>query len=194
MAYFARVTKRTPTTPAVGSVLPDVSKQEDTDQKSSNVVIMGRKTWESIPPKFRPLKDRTNLVVSTKSRAELGNVPDTVVVGSSIADCLNDLEHRVKHGQAPPIGKAFVIGGSSIYEAALKMPQTKSILLTRIQRDYECDTHFPEDIDKPESGWQRKTREELSDFVGEEVSPEPLSDGSEDDPVSFEFRLYERQS
>merc|ERR1712070_941427 len=50
MAYFARVTKRTPTTPAAGSVLPDVSKQEDTDQKSSNVVIMGRKTWEASRP------------------------------------------------------------------------------------------------------------------------------------------------
>ncbi|KAI7646585.1 putative phospholipid-transporting [Hortaea werneckii] len=155
---------------------------------------MGRKTWESIPPKFRPLKDRTNLVVSTKSRAELGNVPDTVVVGSSITDCLNDLERRVRQGQALPVGKAFIIGGSSIYEAALKMPQTKSILLTRIQRDYECDTHFPEDIDKPESGWQRKALEELRDFVGEDVSAEPLTDGSEDDQVSFEFRLYERQA
>ncbi|KAI6911307.1 putative phospholipid-transporting, partial [Hortaea werneckii] len=194
MAYFARVTKRTPTTPAAGSILPYVSKQEDTDKKCSNVVIMGRKTWESIPPKFRPLKDRTNLVVSTKSRAELGNVPDTVVVGSSITDCLIDLERRVKQGQAPPIGKAFIIGGSSIYEAALKMPQTKSILLTRIRRDYECDTHFPEDIDKPESGWQRKTLKELRDFVGEDVSAEPLTDGSEDDQVSFEFRLYERQA
>ncbi|RMY04648.1 hypothetical protein D0867_10285 [Hortaea werneckii] len=194
MAYFARVTKRTPTTPAAGSILPDASKQEDTDKKCSNVVIMGRKTWESIPPKFRPLKDRTNLVVSTKSRAELGNVPDTVVVGSSITDCLNDLERRVRQGQALPVGKAFIIGGSSIYEAALKMPQTKSILLTRIQRDYECDTHFPEDIDKPESGWQRKALEELRDFVGEDVSAEPLTDGSEDDQVSFEFRLYERQA
>ncbi|KAI7713286.1 putative phospholipid-transporting, partial [Hortaea werneckii] len=194
MAYFARVTKRTPMTPAAGSILPNISKQEDPDKKCSNVVIMGRKTWESIPPKFRPLKDRTNLVVSTKSRAELGNVPDTVVVGSSITDCLNDLERRVRQGQAPPVGKAFIIGGSSIYEAALKMPQTKSILLTRIQRDYECDTHFPEDIDKPESGWQRKALEELRDFVGEDVSAEPLTDGSEDDQVSFEFRLYERQA
>lgn len=48
MAYFARVTTAAP-------------------EGSANAVIMGRNTWESIPPKFRPLKQRKNIVISSNA-------------------------------------------------------------------------------------------------------------------------------
>jgi dihydrofolate reductase len=58
MAYFARVTK--------SSGIPS------SDSNSSmNAVVMGRKSWESIPPKFRPLKDRINVVISTQKELKL---------------------------------------------------------------------------------------------------------------------------
>jgi dihydrofolate reductase len=52
MAYFARVTTHAP-------------------EGEANAVIMGRNTWESIPPKFRPLRRRTNVVVSRNASYEL---------------------------------------------------------------------------------------------------------------------------
>lgn len=52
MAYFARVTSNTP-------------------EGTKNAVVMGRKTWESIPPKFRPLRDRVNVVISRNQEYQL---------------------------------------------------------------------------------------------------------------------------
>ena len=57
MAYFARVTRRAPA-------------------QQVNAVVMGRRTWESIPPKFRPLKGRRNVVVS-RNPDKLGLRPAT---------------------------------------------------------------------------------------------------------------------
>ncbi|TKA29832.1 hypothetical protein B0A50_03196 [Salinomyces thailandicus] len=195
MAYFARVTKRLPTPTSTGSTSPinnNASRQTSMAGARKNVVIMGRKTWESIPTKFRPLKDRTNVVLSTKSRTELGSVPDDVVVASNILHGLESLEQRVRNGEAAPVGRAFVIGGSSIYQAAMELEQTKAVLLTRIAKDYECDTFFPGELGESSAGWQRKSREDLQAFVGEEISEHAMTDGSDGELVSFEFQLYER--
>ncbi|KAG8731642.1 dihydrofolate reductase, partial [Ceratobasidium sp. 428] len=58
MAYFARVTRTT----GIPSPNPD---------GSMNAVIMGRKSWESIPPRFRPLKDRLNIMISSQNELKL---------------------------------------------------------------------------------------------------------------------------
>ncbi|TKA57263.1 hypothetical protein B0A55_11858 [Friedmanniomyces simplex] len=192
MAYFARVTKRVPMPANTGSAQSDAWKQANLGGTRRNAVIMGRKTWESIPLKFRPLKDRTNIVISTQDRTMLGGLPEEVVVARDIMAGLEELERRVRDGCALPIGRAFIIGGSGIYKAAMDMPQTKSILLTRIHKDYECDAFFSEDLDSSRAGWQRRTREELQDYIAEDVQEEPLTDGNEADQVSFQFQLYQR--
>ena len=192
IGYFARVTKRVPMPINTGSVQSDAWKRANLEGARRNVVIMGRKTWESIPPKLRPLKDRTNIVISTKDRTQLSGLPDDVVVASDIQSGLGSLEQSVRNGQALPVGRTFIIGGSSIYKAAMDLPQTKSVLLTRIHKDFECDTFFPEDLDDASTGWHRQSREELQAFVDEEVPAEPLTDGGEGHEVSFEYRLYQR--
>ncbi|KAK3065802.1 hypothetical protein LTR53_018021, partial [Teratosphaeriaceae sp. CCFEE 6253] len=192
MAYFARVTKRVPMPTGTGSVQSDAWKQANLEGTRRNVVIMGRKTWDSIPVKFRPLKDRTNIVISTQDRAKLGDPPDTVLVAGDIMAGLEQLEQCVRDGHALPVGRTFVIGGSSIYRAAMDLPQANSVLLTRIHRDYECDTLFPEDLDDVRTGWQRQSQDELQAFVGEEMPAQPIVDGSHGDEVSFEYRLYQR--
>lgn len=59
MAYFRKVTSYVP--------------EDEKHQRTRNAVIMGRKTWASIPPKFRPLGDRINIVISrTQSAEDLG--------------------------------------------------------------------------------------------------------------------------
>ena len=93
-------------------------------------VIMGRKTWDSIPEKFRPLPGRLNIVVTRNADLKLDG-----------ATVFNHVDEAIDFAleQDPD---SFVIGGSSIYEAAL--PKAGQIYLTIIKGSYEGDTHFPE--------------------------------------------------
>lgn len=192
MGYFARVTKRVPLPKNTGSVQSDALKESILSGTRRNAVIMGRKTWESIPPNHRPLKDRTNIVISTQGRAQLQDIPDDVVVASDIPSALGTLEDMVREGKSLPVGRAFIIGGSSIYKTAMDLPQTNRILLTRISKNYDCDTHFPESLDATRSPWQRKSHTELRDFVGEKVEEGPIAQHAGDEEFSLEFQLFER--
>ena len=192
MAYFARVTKRVPLPVNTRSVQADGSNGPSNDTTQRNVVIMGRKTWDSIPPKFRPLKDRTNIVISSQDRTTLGAIPEDVVVASDILSGLQALEQGIEHGNSPAVGRAFVIGGASIYEAALQLSQTKSVLLTRIHKDYDCDTFFSDGFGSSSSGWKRSNHATLKSFVGEDVPEEPLTEGKDGEETSYDFQLYER--
>ena len=87
------------------------------------------------------------------------------------------------------VGKVFVIGGAEIYKAALEDIHTKRILLTRILTDFECDAVFPVILsDNGEGEWKKKSKEELDQCVGEEVS-----DGVQtENGVEYVFEMYER--
>lgn len=189
MAYFRRVTKGLSSSTA------------------RNAVIMGRKTWDSIPAKFRPLEGRTNVVVSRSGKIqgmENGKEQDgDVIVAKSLehaVEILGGCDKSVTAGtkseaadseSLPPLGKVFVIGGSTVYASALKMPQTKRVLLTKIYKDYECDTFFPVDLEGEQGrkeGWVRKTWEDLEKSVEVDVKEEKVKEGD----VEFEFCLLER--
>ncbi|KAK3357568.1 dihydrofolate reductase-like domain-containing protein [Lasiosphaeria hispida] len=178
MAYFARITKRSPQPPAL------------------NAVIMGRKTWDSIPPRFRPLKGRLNVVISRSTTSSLVAVqrPDDKepVVAGSLEQALEYLE-RVREAGAITtggLGKVFVIGGAQIYGAVLALRETRRILLTRITSDFECDTFFPLKLSEGEGegGWRRSSHEELDAWVGETV-PEGVQ---VEVGTGYEFQMWER--
>ncbi|KAF2206861.1 hypothetical protein CERZMDRAFT_52255 [Cercospora zeae-maydis SCOH1-5] len=195
MAYFARVTKRVPMPNDTGSLQSDMLKQTVLSGTRQNLVIMGRKTWDSIPPKFRPLKDRTHIVISSQDRSSLQPIPDDVVVASDILSGLQMLEESIKAGKSLPVGRAFVIGGSSIYEAALELPQLQRVLLTRIDKDYDCDTFFPVELGEGQESsgpWRCAPHEALRDFVQEEVEENPVQQEVEDGVISLHFQLFER--
>ncbi len=92
-------------------------------------VIMGRKTWDSLPAKFRPLPGRRNVVLT---RDPLWHAPGAERAGSleAAAALLEDV----------PV--AYVIGGAEIYSQAL--PLADELVLTEIDRDFEGDTRFPD--------------------------------------------------
>jgi len=91
-------------------------------------VIMGRKTWESLPPKFRPLPGRLNIVVTR----------DTAFVaeGAAIAHSL-----EAARTLCPSGNDAWVIGGAQIYAQAL--PLASTVVVTEIDHDFEGDAFAP---------------------------------------------------
>ena len=91
-------------------------------------VVMGRRTWDSLPDRFRPLPDRRNLVVTRN--------PDWRAEGAERAGSLDDALALV--GDSPQV---FVIGGAEIYAAAL--PLADELLLTEIDADTVGDVTFP---------------------------------------------------
>ncbi|MGB4466571.1 MAG: dihydrofolate reductase [Azovibrio sp.] len=91
-------------------------------------VIMGRKTWESLPDAFRPLPERLNIVLSRQAhyQADGAQVADSLAAALELA------------GQHP---EAFVIGGEQLYVQAL--PQADRLLLTEVEIEVEGDAWFP---------------------------------------------------
>src|SRR3989338_10163823 len=98
------------------------------------IVIMGRKTWESLPENFRPLKERLNIVVSRTEQA----LPEGVLLAHSLEEALTLAETHA------PEQKAFVIGGATLYAEAIRHLACKELLLTHIQGKFDCDTFFPD--------------------------------------------------
>lgn len=93
----------------------------------SNPVVMGKNTWYSIPEKFRPLKGRENIIISST----LPNQPSAVVVPS--LDVLLDY--------ASHFDQVSVIGGPRLYEATL--PFSDRLEITRLDESFAGDVYFP---------------------------------------------------
>jgi dihydrofolate reductase len=91
-------------------------------------VIMGRKTWDSLPARFRPLPGRRNIVLTRDAAWHAVGAE----AASSIAEAL-----ALTEGSA----KAFVIGGAQAY--ALALPLADELVLTEIDADLHGDTFFP---------------------------------------------------
>lgn len=105
-------------------------------ENHQNAVIMGRKTWESIPEKFRPLPDRTNVVLS-KNKDAL-SLPSSVLVASSLDDALSQLS------AVQNLDKIFIIGGAALYQEAVKSELCNTVHLTEVYGNItEFDAFFP---------------------------------------------------
>lgn len=98
-----------------------------------NAVIMGRKTWESLPKKFRPLPGRLNLVLSKNEKIDL---PSGVLYSESLQSALNRLS-------SSDIEEVFVIGGGQIFIQAVEHPLCQKLYITHVQGDFNCDVFFP---------------------------------------------------
>jgi len=100
------------------------------DNKRINTVIMGRKTWESLPN--GPLTGRINIVISNTLKNEKVN-------GALVMKSLSEAHARLKDNQF--IGTIFVIGGEKLYNEAIKDYHYTKIYLTNIYKNYDCDTY-----------------------------------------------------
>ncbi|MBK1685616.1 dihydrofolate reductase [Rhodoferax fermentans] len=91
-------------------------------------VIMGRKTWDSLPPKFRPLPGRLNVVVTRQT--------DWQAEGALVAHSI-----RQACDLCPPDSTAWVIGGAEVYAQAL--PLATQAVVTEIDAAFEGDAFAP---------------------------------------------------
>lgn len=110
--------------------LPDDMKYFMQTTKGHHVV-MGRKNYESIPEKFRPLPNRTNIVVT---RQEKFRAPGCIVV--------HDLERALAIGESNAEPELYIIGGAEIYRQGLAL--TNRMYLTEIHARIDGDVFFPE--------------------------------------------------
>lgn len=117
---------------------------------AGHIVIMGRKTWESLPPRFRPLPGRRNIVISHQA--------DYAAPGAEVADSLKNalkLASTATKGSAEPTKGsaelttgddlntfAYIIGGEQIYTQAMDLADRLEI--TEVNLEPEGDAWFPE--------------------------------------------------
>jgi len=101
----------------------------------NTAVVMGRKTWDSIPSKFRPLPDRLNMVM-TRGKNLVGNSGEYVHCRTVKSVALNCMKRE--------IDDLFVIGGEEIYKLFMKYASVDYIYLTQIKGIFKCDKWFPE--------------------------------------------------
>lgn len=112
---------------------------------TGGVVLMGRRTWESLPPRFRPLPDRRNLVLTRD--------PGWSAAG---AEVVHDLAGALAAAGEAPL---WVIGGGEVYRLA--QPHAGRAEVTEIDADPDGDTHAPvlgadwvADGGDPGEGWR----------------------------------------
>lgn len=98
------------------------------DPEKRNLVIMGRKTWESIPEKYRPLPARDNIVLTTNKSYQ--------AEGAEISD---SLDHAL-NSASEHIENIFIIGGAEVFRRAIDDLALTGIYLTKIHHQYDCDT------------------------------------------------------
>lgn len=121
--------------------LPDDMKYFMNTTKD-HFIVLGRKNYESLPPKFRPLPNRTNVVITRQPAFQLDNAFVVHSLDEALALCKKENQEKI-----------FIIGGGQIYEQAL--PQTDTLYITEIHQAFDGDTFFP-DYDKNE--WKEVSR------------------------------------
>lgn len=109
------------------------------DTVKKNAVIMGRKTWESIPLEHRPLPGRLNVVLTRSGSFDIATAENVVICGSMASA----LELLAASPYCLSIEKVFVIGGGQILREALNAPGCDAIHITEIETSFECDTFIP---------------------------------------------------
>ena len=127
-------------------------------------VIMGRKNWDSIPLKYRPLPGRPNVVVTRKKDLRI----DEAEVVSSIED---GIELARENGEE----EVFVIGGGQIYSLALEKGLIDKMYITYVDANFDADTFFPE-VDLKQ--WN--------------LTEEHFEVADEKNPFNFTIRTYEK--
>ena len=97
------------------------------------IVVMGRKNYDSIPAKYRPLPKRENVILTRNKNYKA----EGCLVFHSMQDCMNAYKNETER-------TVFIIGGGEIYKIALEEDYVDEMYITHVNENYGPDTFFPE--------------------------------------------------
>lgn len=103
------------------------------DTTQGQIVVMGRKNYDSIPEKYRPLPNRLNVVLTRNNDF---NAPDCLVF-HSLEDCMSYFKDEKER-------TLFIIGGGEIYRMAIESNIVDEMYITHVHHSYDAETFFPE--------------------------------------------------
>jgi dihydrofolate reductase len=135
--------------------LPEDMKhfKETTEGKS---VVMGRKTWDSLPDRFKPLPNRFNAVVTRKKiEPPLYFDPRDPFWGNTIESCIKAAQKIAENVDV------FIIGGGEVYRFALEAMIVDEVIASEVKGEHEGDVYFP---NIRELGWTGTVVKEFDDF------------------------------
>ena len=132
---------------------------------AGQVVIMGRKNYDSVPEKYRPLPNRLNVILTRNKEFKAENC----LVFHNIKDCLEHFKNETER-------KIFIIGGGQIYKETLDQNVVHEMFITTVNHTFDADTFFPE-FDK--NSWN-----------SEEIMNRPKDDKN---PFDFVVNRYEKK-
>ncbi|PCJ89494.1 MAG: diacylglycerol kinase [Flavobacteriales bacterium] len=124
----------------------------------SHHVIMGRKNYLSIPEKYRPLPERTNIVVTRRK--------NYVATGCIVVHSIEQGIERAKNNRET---ETFIIGGGEIYKQALERNLVNKMYITWVHKQFKGNVFFPE-FNKNE--WKETER---TDYEPDEKNKHPFS-------------------
>ncbi len=143
------------------------------DKSKKNAVIMWRKTWESIPGKYRPLPDRVNCILSRKilQIEKPMVIPDEVnnndiFYFNSLDKCLENLFKNKL------VENIFIIWWANLYNQILNDKRLDKIYITRVKWDFDCDVFF--------------------DQIPDNFELESKSEEKESNNIKFKFEVYKK--
>lgn len=116
------------------------------DTTLNQVVIMGRKNFESIPHKYRPLPNRINIVLTRSKDYD-----------ASGAIVYNSIEEALDFCKSKGHQNVFIIGGGQIYQLAIEKDLVDVMYITKVHESFEADSFYPE---FDESNWEREILED----------------------------------
>ncbi len=99
----------------------------------NHIVVMGRKNYDSIPEKYRPLPNRENVILTRNTDFKAPN-----------CEVFHSLENCLEHYKDETNRTVFIIGGGEIYRLALEANVIEEMYITHINKSYGADTFFPE--------------------------------------------------
>ena len=103
------------------------------DTTLNHHVLMGRKNYLSIPPKYRPFTNRTNIVVTRQKNFQ-----------AEKCQVVNSIQEGIEIGKANGEEEFFIIGGGQIYKHSIENKLVDRMYITWIDEEFEGDTYFPE--------------------------------------------------
>ncbi len=131
-----------------------------TQTTKNHIVIMGRKNWDSIPLKYRPLSNRINAVVTRNTEF---SHPD--------CDTFHSVEAAIAHYKKTEDKTIFIIGGAQVYKYCLDHQLVDEMLITYIKESFEADAFFP-------------------NFEAKEWEQEMIMDYKKDEKNPYDFTVY----